>query len=187
MQRNRPGPLYPQKRTCAVQLGMSAKDHKRRFGSANDMSVFWRPGEHSCVQSTCALTNPCFLCEPFVFTYKSWSRKKYKINTMITEVSTMSMRSSTTRPALSGARGASPNHLSMKSIRLTRLSRQASCRTPERCATSHNRRGYGVGPWSNTVLHHRLQSSVLRKWNTTTGRCAFSLSPQKNRAELRRG
>jgi hypothetical protein len=116
---------------------------------------------------------------------------------MITEVSTMSMRSSTTRPALSGA---SPNHLSMKSIRLTRLSRQASCRTPERCATSHNRRGYGVGPWSNTVLHHRLQTSVLRKWNTRNGRRAFSLaasiltalgsaaldcarlSPQKNRA-----
>lgn len=95
------------------------------------------------------------------------------MNPMITEVSTMSMRSSTTRPALSGA---SPNHLSMKSIRLTRLSRQASCRTPERCATSHNRRGYGVGPWSNAVLHHRLQTSVLRKWNTRNGRRAFSLA-----------
>ena len=131
------------------------------------------------------------------FTYKSWSRKKCKAKPVNTEMSTMSMRISTARPALSGA---SPNHLSMKSIRLTRLSRQASCRTPERCATSHNRRGYGVGPWSNTVLHHRLQTSVLRKWNTRNGRRAFSLaasiltalgsaaldcarlSPQKNRA-----
>jgi len=107
------------------------------------------------------------------FTYKSCSRKKCKAKPVNTEMSTMSMRISTARPALSGA---SPNHLSMKSIRLTRLSRQASCRTPERCATSHNRRGYGVGPWSNTVLHHRLQTSVLRKWNTRNGRRAFSLA-----------
>ena len=118
--------------------------------------------------------------------YRSRSWKKYKINPMITEMSTMSMRSSTAaRPALSGA---SPNHLPMKSIQLTRLSRQVSCRTPERRATSHNRRTYGVGPWSNTVLRHRLQS-VPRKWNTTNGRCAFSLSPKKTapgKARLRK-
>src|SRR5262245_5081501 len=29
--RKRPCPLYPRKRTCAVQLGMSAMGHKRTF------------------------------------------------------------------------------------------------------------------------------------------------------------
>ena len=34
MQRKSSCPLYPQKRTCAVQLEMSAKGHKRTFVGA---------------------------------------------------------------------------------------------------------------------------------------------------------
>jgi hypothetical protein len=53
--RNRPCPLYPRKRTCAVQLGMSAMGQKRTFPSFRSMSVYpqsalgqWRTSRH-CV------------------------------------------------------------------------------------------------------------------------------------------
>jgi hypothetical protein len=39
-------PLYPRKRTCAVQLGMSAKGHKRTLGRSFDH--FIGAGEKLC-------------------------------------------------------------------------------------------------------------------------------------------
>src|SRR5262249_55535803 len=37
-------------------------------------------------------------------------------------------------------------------------------RTPERCVANHCRREFGVGPRSNTVLQHHLQTSVRVFW-----------------------
>jgi hypothetical protein len=49
LRRNRPCPLYPQKRTCAVQLGMSALGQKETSSQADPaLKVGWLRGHKAC-------------------------------------------------------------------------------------------------------------------------------------------